>query len=306
MNIGLIDVDGKLPNIALMKLSRWHKQRGDHVEFCNYIDHYDVVYKSKIFTFTPDDNYVLNADKVEKGGTGYDLRKTLPHEVDMLQPDYSLYPNIDGKTAYGFLTRGCPNHCKWCVVPQKEGGIRPYMDVDEIAIEGRTNLVLFDNNILACDYGIEQVEKIISRGYRVDFNQALDARLVTPETAKLLAKVKWIKRIRFGCDTTAGIQQCEKAISLIDSFGYKGEYFLYCILNDFMESFNRIDYWKRKGVHRYIPHAQPYRDFNNPRQVIPQWQKDLARWTDRKELFQSIEFADFEPRKGFRCKEYFR
>ena len=112
MNIGLIDVDGKQPNIALMKLSRWHKQRGDHVEFCNYIDHYDVVYKSKIFTFTPDDNYVLNADKVEKGGTGYDLHKTLPHEVDMLQPDYSLYPNIDGKTAYGFLTRGCPNHCK--------------------------------------------------------------------------------------------------------------------------------------------------------------------------------------------------
>ena len=151
MNIGLIDVDGKLPNIALMKLSRWHKQRGDNVEFCNYIDHYDVVYKSKIFTFTPDDNYILNAGKVEKGGTGYDLHKTLPPEVDMLQPDYSLYPNIDGKTAYGFLTRGCPNHCKWCVVPQKEGGIRPYMDVDEIAIEGRTNLVLFDNNILACD-----------------------------------------------------------------------------------------------------------------------------------------------------------
>lgn len=305
MNIGLIDVDGKQPNIALMKLSRWHKQMGDHVEFCNYIDHYDVVYKSKIFTFTPDDNYVLNADKVEKGGTGYDLHKTLPHEVDMLQPDYSLYPNIDGKTAYGFLTRGCPNHCKWCVVPQKEGGIRPYMDVDEIAIEGRTNLVLFDNNILACDYGIEQVEKIISRGYRVDFNQALDARLVTPETAKLLAKVKWIKRIRFGCDTPKQVDDCERAMELIDDAGYKGEYFLYCIIMELTESFTRINHWKLQSQQRYVVHAQPYRDFNNPRQVIPQWQKDLAHWADRKELFYSTDFADFEPRKGFKCKEYF-
>lgn len=306
MNIGLIDVDGKQPNIALMKLSRWHKQLGDHVEFCNYIDHYDVVYKSKIFTFTPDDNYILDAGKVEKGGTGYDLHKTLLPEVDMLQPDYSLYPNIDGKTAYGFLTRGCPNHCKWCVVPQKEGSIRPYMDVDEIAIEGRTNLVLFDNNILACDYGIEQIEKIISRGYRVDFNQALDARLVTPETAKLLAKVKWIKRIRFGCDTPKQVDDCERAMELIDDAGYKGEYFLYCIIVELTESFTRINHWKLQSQQRYVVHAQPYRDFNNPRQVIPQWQKDLAHWADRKELFYSTDFADFEPRKGFRCKEYFK
>ena len=97
-----------------------------------------------------------------------------------MQPDYSIYPNIPSDTAYGFLTRGCPNKCPWCVVPRKEGKIRPYMDVDEIAIDGRTNLVLMDNNILAAgDYAVSQMEKIISRGYRVDFNQALDARLVT-------------------------------------------------------------------------------------------------------------------------------
>ena len=180
------------------------------------------------------------------------------------------------------------------------------MDVDDIVIEDRTNLVLFDNNILACDYGIEQIEKIISRGYRVDFNQALDARLVTPEIAKLLAKVKWIKRIRFGCDTPKQVDDCERAMELIDDAGYKGEYFLYCIIVELTESFTRINHWKLKSQQRCVVHAQPYRDFNNPRQVIPQWQKDLARWTDRKELFQSIEFADFEPRKGFRCKEYFK
>lgn len=306
MNIGLIDVDGKQPNIALMKLSRWHKLRGDHVEFCNYIDHYDVVYKSKIFTFTPDDNYVLNADKVEKGGTGYDLHKTLPHEVDMLQPDYSLYPNIDGKTAYGFLTRGCPNHCKWCVVPKKEGNITPYMDVDEIAIEGRTHLILMDNNILACDYGLEQIEKIVNRQYKVDFNQALDARLVDDEVAKMLARVNWIKRIRFGCDTPRQIEECERATSLLDKYGYKGEYFFYCILlDDFKESFKRVNHWRNKG-RRFLPHAQPYRDVNNPHQIIPQWQKDLAGWVDKKWIFRTCEFPDFEPRKGFKCKEYFK
>ena len=304
MNIGLIDVDGKYPNIALMKLSRWHKQRGDHVEFCNYIDHYDVVYKSKIFTFTPDDNYVLNADKVEKGGTGYDLQKTLPPEVDMFQPDYSLYPNIDGKTAYGFLTRGCPNHCKWYVVPQKEGGIRPYMDVDDITLHGeRPYAVLMDNNVLACDYGLSQLEKIAERRYHVDFNQGLDARLVTPGVARLLARVKWIKYIRFGCDTPAQIAECERAMSLVRQAGYKGEFFLYCILIDFDESYLRLNYWRK---YKYVsPHAQPYREFDNPRQRVPQWQKDMARWADRKELYRSCDFKDFSPRKGFLCREYF-
>lgn len=104
--------------------------------------------------------------------------------------DYSIYPSIDKKTAYGFLTRGCPNCCKWCVVPKKEGKVKPYMDVDDIAIDGRTNLVLMDNNILASDYGLQQIQKIIDRRYRVDFNQALDARLVTPEIGQLLAQVR--------------------------------------------------------------------------------------------------------------------
>ena len=266
--------------------------------------HYDKAYFSKIFNFTPDFGYYPQADEVERGGTGYDLHKNLPEGIDRLQPDYSIYPQIDRKTAYGFLTRGCPNHCKWCVVPKKEGNIRPYMDVEEIAIEGRTNLVLMDNNILASDYGLCQIEKIVKLKYRVDFNQALDARLVTDEIARILAKVRWIKRIRFGCDTPAQITECERAISLLGKHGYKGEYFLYCILMDFKESFNRVNYWKSKSK-KIIPHAQPYRATDIPNQLIPQWQSDLARWANRKELYRSCEFEDFEPRIGFKCKEYF-
>jgi hypothetical protein len=305
-NIGLIDVDGHsgFPNLALMKISAYHKLMGDSVEWAMpMFQNYDKVYMSKVFTWTPDNMDIWNCE-VEKGGTGYDIHKNLPDEIDRLQPDYSIYPNIDNKTAYGFLTRGCPNHCKWCIVPKKEGMIRPYMDIEEIAINGRKNVILMDNNILASDYGLAQIEKIIDLKIKVDFNQALDARLVTPEIAKMLAKVKWIKRIRFGCDTPKQIEECERATALIDEAGYKGEYFLYCILIDFEESFNRINYWKKKNVHRYIPHAQPYRDFTR-NQIIPLWQKDLSRWTDRKELYESMDFRDFEPRKGFICREYF-
>lgn len=261
---------------------------------------------SKIFSFTEDYRlYINNADIIEKGGTGYDIKKTLPPAIDRMQPDYNLYPQIDSKTAYGFLTRGCPNKCKWCVVPEKEGNIAPYMDIEYIAIDGRKNIILMDNNVLASSYGLEQIEKIIRLGLRVDFNQALDSRLVTDDIAKMLAKVKWLKRIRFGCDKPGQIAECERAMALIDKYGYKGEYFLYCILlDDFNESFARVNHWRDKGK-RFIPHLQPYRDLNNPNQVIPQWQKDLARWADRKEIYRACCFQDFEPRKGFRCKEYF-
>lgn len=226
MNIGLLAVDSHYPNLALMKISEYHKSRGDKVEWYNPFDHYDKLYMAKVFSFTEDyGQWIVNVDSVEKGGTGYDVSKSLPPEIDRLQPDYSIYPSIDNRTAYGFLTRGCPNKCKWCVVPLKEGNITPYMDIEEISIQGRNKVILMDNNILASDHGLRQIEKIVNLGIKVDFNQGLDARLVTDDIAKLLARVKWIKRIRFGCDTPQQIYECERATSLIDKHGYKGEYF---------------------------------------------------------------------------------
>jgi radical SAM superfamily enzyme YgiQ (UPF0313 family) len=159
---------------------------------------------SKVFSFTEDyGQYMTNAKEIRRGGTGYSLSVKLDEAIEFVIPDYSIYPNIDNRTAYGFLTRGCPNRCKWCVVPRKEGGIKPYMDVEEIAVDGRNELYLMDNNILACDYGLEQIEKIIrmnegrKKKIKVDFNQGLDARLVTDEIAKMLSRLKWIKKIRF-------------------------------------------------------------------------------------------------------------
>lgn len=294
MNIGLVDVDGRrYPNLALMKISAYHKSLGDRVEFANKMfGNYDRVYKSKVFTFSADDLTPYDCEVV-KGGTGYGIYTPLPDCIDQLQPDYSLYGIED--LAYGFLTRGCPNKCKWCVVPKKEGAIRPYMDVDDIARGNNTkNIILMDNNVLASDYGIQQIEKIVERGYRVDFNQALDARLVTDDVAKLLAKVKWLKYIRFGCDTKAQIAQCDRAVDLINKHGYKGEYFFYCILMDDMEeSLARINHWKHKDG-RYSPYAQPYRDFSlNSKFTPPQWQKHMARWCNRKELLKTCEFKDY-------------
>jgi len=206
MNIGILAVDSNYPNLALMKISAWHKARGDHVEWYNPLCFYDKVYSAKVFSFTPDYGYYINADQIEKGGTGYDMKKVLPIEIDRTIPDYELY-NIDKNLAYGFLTRGCPNRCKWCIVPQKEGNITPYMDIEEVSA-GRKKVILMDNNVLASDYGLCQIEKIVSMKVHVDFNQGLDARLVTDEIAQLLAKVKWIKRIRFGCDTPGQIAEC--------------------------------------------------------------------------------------------------
>ena len=306
MNVALLAVDSNYPNLALMKISAYHKSQGDTVEWYNPFDTYDRLYMAKVFSFTPDYGFVIAnvRGEVVRGGTGYDIRSSLPGDMDRLQPDYSLYPAVDSRTSYGFLTRGCPNRCRWCVVPQKEGGIRPYMDVDDITLHGeRPYAVLMDNNVLACDYGLSQLEKIAERGYHVDFNQGLDARLVTPDVARLLARVRWIKRIRFGCDTPAQIVECERAIQLVRQAGYKGEFFLYCILIDFAESYHRLNYWRK---YKYVlPHAQPYRDLNNPHQRIPQWQKDMAHWADRKELYRSCDFKDFSPRKGFLCREYF-
>lgn len=306
MNIGLIAVDSDYPNLALMKISAWHKNQGDSVEWYNPFDEYDIVYMSKIFSFTPDyGQWITNAKHIRKGGTGYDLYSVLPEEMEFVVPDYSIYPSIDNKTAYGFLTRGCPNKCKWCVVPRKEGNIRPYMDVDDVAVDGRTNLVLMDNNVLACDYGLKQIQKIIYRQYRVDFNQALDARLVTDDIAKLLAKVRWIDVIRFGCDTPRQIEECEEAMKMIDSYRKNpAQYLMYTMIgNDFDEALSRLSYWKTFKRVRIV--AQPFRDVDNPHQIVPQWQKDMARWAMRREIYTTCDFKDYEPRKGFKCGEYF-
>lgn len=174
MKIGLIDVDGhNFPNLALMKISAYHKAKGDQVEWCVPLKHYDRVYQSKVFddTYTPDIDFIPQADEIYKGGTGYDLNNKLPEEIEHIYPDYSLYPNITKDTSYGFLTRGCPRGCPFCIVAEKEGRYsKKVADLSEWH-RCQPNIKLLDPNLLACKDHIDLLKQlVISKAY-VDFTR---------------------------------------------------------------------------------------------------------------------------------------
>lgn len=211
MKIGLIDVDShNYPNLALMKLSAWHKSQGDTVEWYNIFEHYSCVYMSKVFSFTPDEHLLIgNADKVVRGGTGYAIHGaggeqytkdediTLPYEIEHIMPDYSLYGITD--TAYGFLTRGCPRGCDFCIVGKKEGLCSVKVaDLSEFW-SGQKNIVLNDPNILACRDWRDLLAQLADSGAYVDFNQGLDARLLTEAKCEAINRIK-IKEIHFAWD----------------------------------------------------------------------------------------------------------
>lgn len=191
MEIGLIDVDShNYPNLALMKISAWHKAKGDHVEWWNGLKHYDRVYQAKVFdsTYTPDNEYVVDADEVIKGGTGYDLHSDLPEEIEHILPDYGLYNITD--TAYGFLTRGCPRHCPFCIVGDKEGLCsHKVADLDEFWT-GQKHIEILDPNLLACEDREELLCQLADSGSIINFNQGIDVRFLTKDCADLINKCR--------------------------------------------------------------------------------------------------------------------
>lgn len=259
MIIGLHDAEkdhfkGKtFPNYALMKISAWHKAQGDEVEWWNPLKRYDRVYSSKIFDFTPVDAY-LPEDAI-RGGTGYkdiQIGKELPGEIDDMFPDYSVYPECD--FAIGYLTRGCPNRCRWCVVPRKEGGIRPYRDWEELVRQDTNKLVLMDNNILACKHGIRQLESLTGSVYRIDLNQGMDARLVDDGIADILSRIRWIRFIRFSCDQKSQIEPIRKTIELLGKHGVKPyRIFIYLLVTeDIQDASDRVEALKEyKAINLY-------------------------------------------------------
>ena len=167
-----------------------------------------------------------------------------------------------------------------------------------------------DNNVLASDYGVAQLEKIADKGYRIDLNQGNSARLVNDEIAGLFARIRWIgSMIRFAADTPRQLAEVDEAMARIDrkreALGKKpAQYLVYTMIDgDINECYERLSYWQTNKRMRIV--AQPFRDFSNPKQTIPQWQKDMAHWANRRELWASCDFKDFEPRKNFKCSEYF-
>lgn len=289
MLVGLHDSDKTdFPNYALMKISAWHKAQGDTVEWWIPFLQYDRVYSSKVFTFTEECPY-LPPDTI-KGGTGYGIYDELPQEIDDMFPDYSIYPKVD--YAIGFLTRGCIRKCPWCVVPKKEGHIRPYRTWQEIKRPDSRDIVFMDNNVLACPHGVEQMKDMIGKKVRVDFNQGLDARLITPEIAEILSKLKWIRQIRMSCDTDAMLDVVLTAIDRLKDKGVKPyKVFVYLLVQDIESAERRAIALRQAGADAF---AQPYRDFTNNEEP-PDELKRFARWVNHKAIFNTVErFADYK------------
>ena len=292
MRIGLIDVDGHsgFPNLALMKLSAWHKAHGDSVEWYQPLfatEPFDRVYMSKVFTFTPDYPYIINAKEIVGGGTGYKNYTDLSPEIEYTFPDYSLYPKVD--YAVGFLTRGCVRKCPWCVVPKKEGWIHAVNTWQNIKRPDSRDIVFLDNNILASEHGIAQMQDMIGKNVRIDINQAMDARLVTREIAEIISKLKWIKYIRFAADTSSMIPKVRQAVAYLQEFGVKPyRVFVYALIQDVDEAHKRICELDKMGV---MPFAQPYRDFEGGEPTDEQ--RRLARWTNMKAAHRSCTFEEF-------------
>ncbi len=201
LNVGLIDVDGhNWPNLCLMKLSAYHKAKGDNVEWWRPEGRYDLVYKSRVFTdlYSKDAITVTNAERVICGGTGYEKPDKLPDEVEHTFPDYALYPQFSD-TAYGFLTRGCPRSCPFCIVSGKEGRRSvKHADLSEFWDEQR-EIKLMDANLLACPDHEELLAQLAESRAYVDFSQGLDIRLITPDNVALLNKVR-TKAVHFAWD----------------------------------------------------------------------------------------------------------
>lgn len=216
MQIGLIDVDnwnnlkGCFPNLPLMKLSAWHKEQGDLVEWYDPSKHYDLVYMSKVFSFTNEPFEEIHADQVVKGGSGYAIQlidgkevfdqkkhSNLPDHIEHIFPDYSLYGITN--TAHGFMSRGCPRGCFFCHVKAKEG-CKAYKvaDLNEFW-NGQKNIELYDPNTLACPEWKDILQQLIDSKANVDFNQGVDIRLMTDEKCEMLMQMK-IKHIHFAWD----------------------------------------------------------------------------------------------------------
>lgn len=315
MRIGLIDVDGhNFPNLPLMKLSAWHKRNGDTVEWYNQLFHsvgkpFDRVYMSKVFSFTPDFPYYINADEVIKGGSGYCISLEngkevyhkendgqLPYEIEHIYLDYSLYPELTKDTAYGFMSRGCPRGCDFCHVEAKEGR-KSYKVADLSEFwRGQKNIVLLDPNPIACKEWKDILQQLIDSGAWVDFSQGVDIRLMNKEKAEMIKRIK-VKNIHFAWDRyddKEKILSKFKEFKEISGYGYQmlTVYMLCNFDTTFEQDLERVYTLRELG---YNPYVMLYNKENIPKRHKL---RHLQRWVNNRIIFRSCErFEDFDCRK---------
>lgn len=320
MKIGLIDVDShNFPNLALMKISAFHKAKGDKVEWCIPLVNYDVVYVSKVFgdEYSTMDMTAIQANKIIYGGTGFAIKvvdgievyeKTennpLPDEIEHMYPDYDLYPETTKNKAYGFLTRGCPNNCPYCVVSKKEGLIsHKVADLNEWW-NGQKEIILLDANILACKQHLELLKQLADSGAKVDITQGLDARLINERNLEVLSRIK-IKTIHFAFDFMKYEEQIVKGLELAkEKLQISDRGAIVYMLTNYNTSIEE-DLYRVKKIQElgYSPDVMVYRKNSLPKRHIL---RDLQRWCNNRLFYRSCKFFDFVPRKdGKKIREIY-
>lgn len=311
MYIGLYDVDShNFPNLALMKISAYHKAKGDTVEFINHLQHYDKVYVAKVFgdEYTQMDNTIIQADEIIYGGTGFaitikngkevyhkDRDKELPYEIEHMYPDYLLYPELTKNKAYGFLTRGCCNNCEFCIVTKKEGICsHKVADLSEWW-NGQKEIILLDANILACKDRKELLQQLIDSGAKVDFTQGLDARFVTEEIAHMLSQIK-TKMWHFAFDFMKNEEKIIKGLkTFVDVVHPNDRNAIVYTLTNFdttiEQDLYRINAIRNVGL---SPDVRIYQKNSLPKRHIL---RDLQRWCNNRFVYRSCpDFMQYVPR----------
>lgn len=307
MNVGLIDVDGHhFPNLALMRISAYHKAQGDNVEWwwSDFV-HYDRVYMSKIFSdaYSPDVPEPMNADEVIKGGTGYCItlgedgkerfdqskNHSLPTEMERMFPDYSIYPQFD--FAVSMTSRGCPRGCSFCHVQAKEGcASHKVADVSDFW-NGQREIKVLDPNITACREKRDLMRQYRETGAWIDFTQGIDIRLTNEADIDDLNHMK-IKRLHFAWDNPKDdleqkFREFSKAFRIKDSRRKA----VYCLTNfnsTMEENLYRVYTLRDLG---FDPYVMVYDKPHAPREI-----RLLQRWVNNKFVFKSVRrFEDYDP-----------
>jgi hypothetical protein len=293
--IAIYDVDSKIPNLAIMKISAYHKQQGDDVEM--YVplfkDSYDKIYASKIFNFS--DGSLLDEEKMIIGGTGYNMMKNLPQEIEDLQPDYQLYNyphNI------GFTMRGCRLKCSFCVVPKKEGKPKANNTIDEIWQQRDSNFVmLLDNDFFGNPEWKDRIEEIKEYKLKVNFSQGLNIRNIKEDQALALASINFTnahatkKQVTFAWDDPRHEKLIHKGIERVTDCGLKPYQMAFYVLIGYHsteeEDLHRVETLRSYGCDPYV---MPYDKFDD-------YQKKFTRWVNRKAIFKSVAWKDYKSRE---------